>query len=101
MKPKTSLWAAFGSHFGFEIDVWEVREPWGTTLDTTWDRQGHPGLKKSEKVILRRSPWDQVGTLNHYCRSPLDLQVHFVTVFCGLFLKLVLGSIFEGPEPKK
>ena len=27
--------------------------------------QGHPGPKKNEKVILRRSPWDQVGTLNH------------------------------------
>ena len=81
MIPKTSLWAAFGSQFGFKIDAWEVWEPLGTTLDTTWDPQGHPGPKDNEKVILRRSPWDQAGTLNHYCQSHLDLQVHFVTVF--------------------
>ena len=91
----------FGSHFEFKIDVWEVLEPLGTTLDTTWDPQGHPGPKKNEKVILRRSPWDQVGTLNHYCRSHLNLQVHFATVFWGPFSKRVLGSIFEGPKPKK
>ena len=100
MTPKTSLWVTFGSHFGFKFGVREVREPLGTTLDTTWDPQGHPGLKKSEKVILRRSPWDQVGILNHYCRSHLDLQLNFVTFFLGPGLKLVLGSIFEGPKLK-
>ena len=81
MIPKTSLWVAFGHHVGFKLDVWEVWEPWGTTLDTTWDPQGHPGPKKNEKVILRRPPGDQVGTLNHYCRSHFDLLVHFVMFF--------------------
>ena len=84
----------FGSHFGFKIDVWEVLEPLGTTLDTTWDPQGHPGPKKNEKVILRRSPWDQVGTLNHYCRSHLNLQVHFATVFLRSFFKARFGVDF-------
>ena len=38
-----------------------------------------PGSKKSEKVILRPPPRDQVWTLNRHCQSHFDLKVHFVT----------------------
>ena len=81
----------FGMHLGFKIDVWEVREAFGTTWDTTWDSRGHLGPKKNEKVSLRRPPRDQVGTLNHQCRSQLELQVHVQTFFVRSFFKAYFG----------
>ena len=36
-----------------------------------------PGSKKSEKVILRLPPRDQVGTLNQHCRLFLAVSLCF------------------------
>ena len=101
MKPKTSLWAAFWEPFRVQNRCLGGSGTFGDHFGHHLGSPGPPGSKKERKSDSATFPlgpsWDSKSLLSVTFGS----SVKFVTVFWGPGLKLVLGSIFEGPKPKK